>query len=145
MLKGRTIVNVCRGKHTTFSIVGPSSLHACEYLTFTSTGHFHDVTEWPSESERVQLAGIVRCIQGCEHYTPVHVYRYFANMRWRKRNASDSESSLTSSLHRLWLPVMSFWLQTHSRLIMTAHANSRCSCKRPRTRNQQSRRFGLRS
>ncbi|KAI0690497.1 hypothetical protein C8T65DRAFT_97420 [Cerioporus squamosus] len=43
--------------------------------------HFFNVSEWPDEPARMTLAEKLREIPGCEHYTAVHVYRYFGNMR----------------------------------------------------------------
>ncbi|KAI0739975.1 hypothetical protein C8Q80DRAFT_206944 [Daedaleopsis nitida] len=43
--------------------------------------YFFNVSTWPSEPDRVELAKRLLRIAGCEHYTPAHVYSYFANKR----------------------------------------------------------------
>ncbi|RPD60307.1 hypothetical protein L226DRAFT_539762 [Lentinus tigrinus ALCF2SS1-7] len=50
--------------------------------------YFYKVSEWPDEPTRIALAERVRQISGCGHYTAVHVYRYFGNMRFKTGSTS---------------------------------------------------------
>lgn len=60
--------------------------------TTVTPDHFRNVSEWPDEPTRVALAEKLRQLPGCEHYTAVHVYRYFGNMRFKTGSTSINPS-----------------------------------------------------
>ncbi len=58
------------------------------YLRLPSSDYFYNMTRWPTERAREELAERVRAIPGGQHYTAAHVYRYFANLKSKLKSAS---------------------------------------------------------
>ncbi|PIL27937.1 transcription factor [Ganoderma sinense ZZ0214-1] len=59
--------------------------------------YYHNVSTYPGETERVELARKVRSVAPCcSHYTARHVYQYFSNLRYRARAKNGVEQSLPS-------------------------------------------------
>ncbi|KAI1786145.1 hypothetical protein LXA43DRAFT_1111498 [Ganoderma leucocontextum] len=67
--------------------------------------YYHNVSTFPNESARIQLARKVKRVGSrCSHYTAHHVYQYFANLRHRAKYGvepslpSDAAVVTTASL-----------------------------------------------
>ncbi|TFK83732.1 hypothetical protein K466DRAFT_665632 [Polyporus arcularius HHB13444] len=59
--------------------------------------YYLSMSPWPDEPARIALAERVKRIPGCQHYTPSHVYSYFANTR-RRGERSGGRRKITYPL-----------------------------------------------
>ncbi|KAI0740014.1 hypothetical protein C8Q76DRAFT_790501 [Earliella scabrosa] len=117
------------------------------------TDYFNHVTSTPNADQRERLADEVRRIPGCEYYTPLHVYRFFRNLRARAKekifdcteSAGDlgSTGSVVATLDRLLeqepdlSPMTAEMWTTKIGQESTPQANSTCALPKRREKTRK--------
>ena len=100
-------------------------------------GYYHNVSTFPNETERVELAKKVRsAAPSCSHYTGYHVYRYFANLRHRAKNGFEpglpSDGAFSPNSYVLSACVLTVAGATNAAVVVAAKALDTPQCEETR-------------